>query len=365
MKLFQIISSLGNGGAEKLVVELSNELAISNEVTIISLKKVEDWMFPPKKVGKNVRVIQLNKNKGLDYKVFFALIKILKREKPAIVHIHLTMPLYYFLLIIPLFSKITFCHTIHNTFLPHKNLFEKLNLLPFYRRVINICLSQSIYSQFKTAFPKLKFSTIENGVKEMITSDNELSVINEIGTLFVNPTLKVILFVGRLSYQKNIPLLLDVFSEPSVNDAKLLIIGNGPTEIIDQINKAKLKTKGGIIYLGPKDNIADYMNNADALILTSRHEGLPIVILEALSLGLPVISTPVGGVPDVIRHGVNGLLSKSLARKDIVIMVKEFCSLEKGELTKIRNNNIKLFDKQYSIKACAQKHFELYQKYAI
>lgn len=361
MKIIQVISSLGNGGAEKLVVELSNELAITNEVTIVSIKKVENWMFPPKKVEKNVRLFQLNKKKGLDFKVLLDLYKILKKEKPDVVHIHLTMPLYYFLILIPFFCKITFYHSIHNTFLPHKKLFVKLNLLPFYHNVINICLSQSIYNQFKYPFPKLQFRTIENGVKEMSISDDELSVKNEIKTLFVNTASKVILFVGRLSHQKNIPLLLDVFSEPCLSNTKLLIIGNGPADLIDQIHKVSTNVKGRIIFIGPKDNVADYMNNADALILTSRHEGLPIVILEALSLGLPVLSTPVGGVPDVITDGINGLLAKSMKKQDIVDIIEKFSHLNKREIDKMHESNIKLFYEQYSIKACAQKHLDLYQ----
>jgi len=361
MKIFQVISSLGNGGAEKLIVELSNELTIINDVTIISIKNIEEWMYPPRRIDNKVRLIQLNKKKGFDFRVLYKLFTLLKTEKPDIVHIHLGMPLYYFILLIPFFRNIDFYHTIHNTFGPHEKLFKRLNLLPFYHRVINICLSKSIYEQFTSTFPKLNFSWIENGLKEMYLSVSEESVKEDVGASRTNSDTKVILFVGRLSYQKNIPLLLNVFSNNSLSSAKLIIIGNGPIELIDQIHKASSKSEGRIVFLGPKENVVDYMHHADALILTSRHEGLPIVVLEALSMGLPVLSTPVGGVPDVITDAVNGFLAKSTEKQDIVEIIQKFSKLETQDIDKMRENNIRLFNSKYSIKACAGKHLELYK----
>jgi glycosyltransferase involved in cell wall biosynthesis len=235
MKIIQVISSLGNGGAEKLVVELSNELAINNQVIVISIKKIEDWMFPAKKIDKNVSLIQLNKKKGFDLIVLYKLFRILKTEKPDAVHIHLSMTLNYFLLIIPFFRKIHFYHTIHNNFELHRKFYSKLNLLPFYRRVINICLSKSIFVKFSTTFPKLKFRMIENGIKEMSISTSEANVRKEIEFLRASKTSKVFLFIGRLTYQKNIPLLLDVFTDKTVKNSKLIIIGQGSDDAIDQV----------------------------------------------------------------------------------------------------------------------------------
>lgn len=363
MKIFQVISSLGNGGAEKLVVELSNELANNHDVTIVSLKKVEDWMYPFRRVDNKVRLIQLNKKGGFDLRVLYRLFALLKTEKPDIVQIHLKMPLYYFIFIIPFFKKIKFYHTIHSTFEPHKRLFERLKLLPFYRRVVNICLSKTIFEQFKAAFPKLKFSKIENGIKQMSLSDSEESVKNDVELFRADAGIKVFLYIGSLTQIKNIPLLLEAFSEPRLNRAKLIIIGKGSPEITEQVQEFSRNASNRIVYLGPKENVADYMQHVDALILTSRFEGLPIVILEALSAGLPVLSTSVGGIPDVITDGVNGFLSASAQKQDIAAVIDKFCKLDTTEIKRIREANLKLFDERFSIKSCAKKHDELYDKW--
>jgi len=360
MKIFQVISSLGNGGAEKLVIELSNKLASNHDVTVLSIKKIEESMFFAKKINKKVKLIQFNKNKGLDLKVLYNLFEILKKEKPDIVHVHLTMPLKYIILLIPFFRDIHFIHTIHNTFEPHQKLFLRLNLLPFYRRVMNICLSKSIYDKFSLAFPKLQFSMIENGIIEMEKSSFAENVKKDIEIIKGNTTSNVFLCIGRLGFQKNTPLLLEVFRATKLKMTKLIIIGDGSPEITEQVQKVSQLSKNQIVFLGIKENVADYMKYCDALILTSRFEGMPIVILEALSEGLPILSTPVGGIPDMITDGVNGFLSTSTEKDDIVDIIDKFCRLDSIKIMRIREANIRLFNEKYSIRVCAGKHEALY-----
>lgn len=270
------------------------------------------------------------------------------------------MPLFYFLFIIPFYRKIRFYHTIHSNFEYHHELYSKLNLLPFYHQVINICISKSIFEKFSKAFPKLQFSQIENGIKEMNISNSEINVKKGIELLRDGTNAKVLLFVGRLSYAKNIPLLLDVFNDIPFKAAKLVIIGNGTDDEIEQLN-AIIKVKNGqLAFLGSKENVIDYLHNVDALLLTSRFEGLPIVILEALSAGLPVLSTPVGGIPDIITSGVNGFLSASIQKQDIADVIDKFCKLDSNEIKQIHEANLKLFKEKFIIKVCAEKHIELY-----
>ena len=61
-------------------------------------------------------------------------------------------------------------------------------------------------------------------------------------------------------------------------------------------------------FLGFKEKALSYIQNADALVICSSHEGIPYVLLEALILGTPVVATAVGGIPEVITDGIDGLL---------------------------------------------------------
>ena len=121
-----------------------------------------------------------------------------------------------------------------------------------------------------------------------------------------------LLFLGLVTEQKGIYDLIEVIAEHKAefdNKLTLHIGGNGEKgKLIDLISKnglASLVTYEGWVS-GDQKN--DLFNMSDAFILPSYTEGLPISILEAMSYGLPILSTPVGGIPEIVENGVNGFL---------------------------------------------------------
>lgn len=360
MKIFQVISSLGNGGAEKLVVELSNELALKHHVTLISFKNVEEWMYPPKKLNGNVLLLEFGKKKGVDFRIILRLFSLLRVQKPDVVHIHLNMPMYYFLPVILFFKKIKFVFTIHNSFETHKMFLKKLNKFPFYKKVTNICLTESILNKFKAEFPELSFFKIENGIKGTLLKESLVNIRQKIQITKKKFDL-IFLFVGRFGLAKNIPLLLDVFSHDDLKNVKLLMIGDGDETIKNIIRKTSEDTFGRIEYIGRTDHVMDYMKSVDALVITSRNEGAPIVLLEALSAGLPIVSTPVGGVSDIIKNNVNGFLTKGFSKDEVVSLIKKMVYLDGETASIFSQNNKNLFKEKYSIEVCAQRHEQLYK----
>lgn len=362
MKILTSIPSLGNGGAEKLVVELSNEFAAQDhEAILLSLKNIEDWMIPPKSLSPNVRLIQFGKKKGFQISLILKIFTLLRREKPDVVHIHLNAALLYFIPLILLFKRTRFYFTIHNTFEIHESFIGRINKIHWMRRIGYICLTSSIFNRFKNRFENLSFSLIENGVKKTKLSNNYEETKN-----FVTEQSKkykfVFLFVGRLSFAKNIPLLIDVFSDQTMDDSKLIIIGDGDENLKQMVVEAQMATNNRIEYLGVKNNVYDYMALVDAFILVSRNEGLPIVVIEALQAGLPVISTPVGGVPDVIEDQISGFLAASQREVDVLNTIEAFKSCSEQSLKIIHDNNKLKYAQQFSIEACASKHLRLFKK---
>lgn len=120
------------------------------------------------------------------------------------------------------------------------------------------------------------------------------------------PEEPTIAFVGRLAPEKNLSLLVD--SCRMIPDAQLIIAGDGPARTM---LRSSSRTRPNLFLLGPVDHakVADVMNAADVLALPSQREALPVVILEALACGTPVVATRVGAVSELIQDGRNGFVA--------------------------------------------------------
>lgn len=118
--------------------------------------------------------------------------------------------------------------------------------------------------------------------------------------------------IAALSFRKGQDKLIRAF-KLVVNDypqAKLLFIGNEIKEAKDDFSRLvhSLGLSGNVLFLGQKENIADYINILDVFVLSSNFEGIPLALLEAMYLRKPVVASNIGGIPEVITHGKNGFL---------------------------------------------------------
>ena len=119
-------------------------------------------------------------------------------------------------------------------------------------------------------------------------------------------------YVGRLIKLKGVDIIIKSFEKLSKknSEAILIIVGEGEEKdhLIKLVDRLSLQDK--VILMGYRWEIYDFMNIFDAFVVASEIEGLPMVILEAMAMEKLIISTPVGGIPEVIKHGVTGLLIK-------------------------------------------------------
>jgi glycosyltransferase involved in cell wall biosynthesis len=117
-----------------------------------------------------------------------------------------------------------------------------------------------------------------------------------------------LLFVGRLSNQKNLPLLLQALAGVS-DQFETTIVGDGELEAQLKELSAGLNLQNVRFYgRADGDELRNLYRNADIFVLPSEREGMPLVLLEALAMGLPVVATDIPGTRDVIHDGVNGRL---------------------------------------------------------
>lgn len=108
-------------------------------------------------------------------------------------------------------------------------------------------------------------------------------------------------FVGRLSPEKNIPTLLKC--SQILKDYSFVLVGDGPQG--EQLRNLSSKLEN-VYFVGKQSNVEEFYASFDVLVLTSVMEGLPLVLLEAMACGTPVVSSDVGGVKEIITDGLNG-----------------------------------------------------------
>jgi glycosyltransferase involved in cell wall biosynthesis len=119
------------------------------------------------------------------------------------------------------------------------------------------------------------------------------------------PTL---VFAGRLSVQKAVDVMLDALAR--VDGVRLVLAGDGPDAAQLRARARELGLNGRARFLGPQPRatVFELLRAADAVVLSSKWENFPHVLVEALAVGTPVIATDTGGVAEIVRDGENGVL---------------------------------------------------------
>lgn len=262
---------------------------------------------------------------------FLVTIRILKREKPDIVHTSNLDGLSFSIFWAVKLLGIPLVHTLHDYHLlcPYANL-----VCPFTRyRICNekpyVC---SLYSflekKIVDSLPKVVITPSSFIIKKHISNGFFTESKSEIIPYFVEledgedvslgdkGTLDF-LYVGNISQIKGVKILLDSFQECSDKSIRLHLVGDGP--YVNELKKY-LGRDLRIKWYGRKPNLdmKSFYSKSDILIIPSIwYDNFPIVILEAFSLGLPVIASKIGGIPEQAKDGYNGFLIAPNNKKEL------------------------------------------------
>jgi glycosyltransferase involved in cell wall biosynthesis len=359
------ISDFRIGGAQKVVSDMlwylnSNEFEI-HLVTLFQ-NESEDTFYSS--VPEYVTVHKFNFKGFTDYRSWRQLFKFMKCLKPEVVWTHL-----YFSNTLFRVLRLVFNYKVisveHNTYVNRT----------FAQRLVNTFLALFTYkivavSQFvadHTAkyehISTRKFVVIHNGVKVDTLKTGALNTDKErtLASLGLKPEHKLIINVGQLIYQKNQELLIESFAHLVKNQpsCRLLILGEGSQRIQLEALVDRLGLSETVFLPGIKRNVAEYMACSDFFVLASRFEGFPIVAIEALACGLPIISTPVSASNVYVHEGKNGYICDGTVDELANTMVK-MSNLPHDEYLQFKKYSSALAD-EYSINLVVAKYESLFK----
>jgi galacturonosyltransferase len=170
----------------------------------------------------------------------------------------------------------------------------------------------------------------------------------------------VITFVGRLIKDKGFYDVLDIFNKLNIKKKLLIVVGDVDFNNLSSINFKDNFLSKNTIYIKKTDSINQIYNFSDVLLFPSYGEGMPTVVMEAQTMGVPPIVYNVSGCRDVVQNNYNGFIF-DVSKKDLIIKKIEELSLDKKLYNRISNNCIRSSDK-YNQKYLIPKVISIYEE---
>ena len=362
MKIFQVIPHLGSGGAERFVVDLSNELARQgHDVTLLTLYDlVGTHGFYKDEIDSKVRVVTFHKSLGLSIRSIIKVAQFIRKEKPDVIHSHVNSLQYT---VVPQIFFGKGVHTVHNEAQLEASGKLEVLLRKFvfkFGLVQAVTISPESHDSF-VRFYKREAPLIMNGraISGEIKANEKVN--SEINQYKKSTQSRVIVQLARFQPQKNIPMMARVAKRlyDENYDFTLLFIGSTENEQI--VSEVTQYMPPCAHILGERMNPLEYLKEADAFALSSEYEGMPISLIEALAVGAVPVCTPVGGIPNAIVDGKNGFLSHDASEKAYYETLKRFLTTNSDHLRQMSVNAKESFS-AYSMEECAKKYQQLYGK---
>ena len=301
----------------------------------------------------------------------FRLFLIIITKRPDIAHIHTSSYLGFFEKSIYAFiinlSGISVILHIHGSefksFYSQSKSFKKRLIRTSLRLPVRIvCLSDSWRDFFTELTLRRKLCVIPNAVPVLDRRDKKSSGFFQRYKIPQNKC--IILFFGHLTRRKGIFDIVDAIEAIKEDDEMILLfIGDGEDKdsLINYVTRKRLNDL--IVFIPEMDAMykEEAYVNSDIFILPSYDEGLPFALLEAMAAGLPVITTPVGGIPEVVHHRRNGLLVKSGDKQQLIQSIHLLCS-KKEIRRKLGNEARETIRKKYNLKRMIKSFDRLYEE---
>ncbi len=359
MKILFIINNLCIGGAEKFVLSISKSLRKKGyKIIVFSLFKNNILKSEFQEAGVKVKLLLMNRK---SISGFIRLIRSIRSERPDIVHTHLDDAHIYGCIAAKIAGVPVIIFTIHSTgwWLFGGGIHQKMRRFAdrFTGRLCDNIIAVSSHVKENL----IKYGKI-SGDKIIVNRNGIMLRKNIVRLSSSNKNTPIIATVGRLVKEKGIVYFLHAAKDIIVcnKKVKFWIVGDGYLrKNLEKISES-MELSSYVDFLGFRDDVYKLLSRIDIFVLSSVSEGLPISLLEAMSMRKPVVVTKISGIKEVVIHNHNGIIVEPKNPQEIASACLHLLNFPK-RAKEIGYNAQKTVEEKFDIEQNVDKTIALYK----
>jgi len=357
-----VVHVMQMAGAERLVVETIRRLGSRIRPTVFCLDGQGSLGAELERGG--IDVVVLGRRPGLDLGVGIRLAQEIRRRQVHVVHAHQYTPFFYAALAkLRPGCRFKLILTEHGRHYPDlvsikRRLGNRLLLARLADRINAVCAFSADALAVKDGFPRDRIETISNGID--LAEYDEASAATGLP-----PGRRFITTIARFHPVKDHATLIRAFAKIAGRfpDVDLLLAGEGPLKHDLESLAATLKVTDRVRFLGVRRDVPALLKATTVFALTSVSEGASLTVLEAMAAARPIVLTDVGGNPELVRQGVDGVLAP---RGDVDGIAQAFASLLSdstlaGRLGESASQRVR---REFLLDRTIERYYELYRALA-
>ncbi|MCE9529637.1 MAG: glycosyltransferase [Planctomycetes bacterium] len=355
-------------GAEVLVAETVRRLRGRIDPTIYCLDSVGP--LGEKLIAEGVPVISLGRQPGRDYGIAWRLARSIRERRIQVVHAHQYSPFFYAALAkIAARGRFRLILTEHGRHFPDvvSPLRRGVNRIVLARLAdaVNACCEFSAKALSRIdGFAGRRIEVIENGI-DLDRYQNTLEKHELRRKLGLETNRKYVAMIARFHPVKDHGMLLRAIARVAAvrSDVDLLLVGDGPLRGDLERQTRELGLSDRVRFLGIRHDVPEILQAIDLFALTSVSEAASLTLLEAMAAAMPVVVTAVGGNPEIVREGIDGLLVKrgddaTAANAMLSLLEDPILAQRMGESGQARVEDL------YRLDQTVERYFDLYRSLA-
>jgi glycosyltransferase involved in cell wall biosynthesis len=362
LRVLHVISTLRGYGAEGLVRDMVG-LIDGDGIEAAALTVYDSKLTAEDRARFRPALLEVGRSKRSDLLFLGRFAKLIASWRPDVVHTHTHVGKYWGRLAALLAGAPVIVHTEHNPCDPRRNPLERIADRALDRgtaRVVTFTREQADWLADFEGIARAKTAVIANGIVAP-AARTDASRAQGRARLGAGADEFAVLMVGRIEYQKFHRLALEaVAALAPQSPVRLYLAGGGTHELELRAFVESAGIGGRVTFLGYRNDVGLLLHGADLMLMTSRFEGMPLALLEAMAAGTPVRTTPWIGAAEILEGGALGRLTRGWDPAELAAALEDDARDPAGLRERAERARAAVAAK-YRIEQTAQAHREFYR----